>query len=102
MKKSAIFLAILCSFLSKSYAAETKGAGGMSVEAAKAEALKMVPGTLIEVEEETHKGIPAISVEIKANDGIHEIVFSKADGKVLSQGLEDDDDKHEKGENGKK
>lgn len=72
-------------------------AEGKAVNAAqaKAKALALVPGKVIEVEKEKHKGEPVFSVEIRAADGVHEVVIRIADGLVLenkAKGEHEDDD----------
>ena len=71
----------------------------ISKEQAKSIALKLVPGKIIEVEFEKHKGEPVYSIEIRANDGVYEVVLKEKDGTLLEKKgpgkHEDDDDEDE-------
>lgn len=75
---------------------------GITKEEAKASALKLVPGKIIEVERERHNGEPVFSIEIRGEDGVHEVVIRIADGSVVENkapGTHEDDDEDEDDDN---
>ena len=65
---------------------------------AKAKALALVPGRVVEVEKEKHKGEPVYSVEIKAADGVHEVILRIADGALLENKAKAADEEEEDGD----
>jgi uncharacterized membrane protein YkoI len=72
---------------------------------AKAKALAIHPGKVLEVEKEKRGGQPVYSVEIKSDDGtVHEVTFRIADGSLLNDrsraGHDEDEDDNGEGEHG--
>lgn len=51
---------------------------------AKAKAIALHPGKILEVEKEKVKGEPVFSVEIEGADGIHEVAIRISDGSILA------------------
>lgn len=99
METSTKLLALLLVLTPRLSVADTAGTGvEISSEDAKSAALKIVPGKVVEVEEEKYRGTPAISVEIKTAEGVHEIVFRKSDGKILSKEFDSEDDEEDEEE----
>jgi uncharacterized membrane protein YkoI len=71
----------------------------LTAAGAKAKALALVSGKVLEVEKEKHNGEPVFSVEIKAKDGVHELVFRITDGKLVANKLGSEEE-GEEGEEG--
>lgn len=106
MKKSNYLGAMVAGFAAlagNAFGAESKP---LTAADAKAKALALHPGKVLEVEKEKRKGEPVYSVEIKSEDGsVHEVTFRISDGSMLDDraraGHEEDgdEDDDEDGEN---
>ncbi len=74
---------------------------GISKGEAETLALKLVPGKVLEIEREKHAGEAAFSIEIRAADGVHEVIVRVADGTVLANKERGDKKEDEDGDNDK-